>query len=533
MALASAGNAQILPHGFVVETLAPNQVGPTSLDFLPDGRVIFVEQNTGAVKVLCPTGGNAVGTLGQVPGLVVSYSRGLLGVAVDPQWPSRPFLYCYHTNAAAADLRISRFTVTGDLGTPTSTNLQLGPAYTVLAGLPDVTPLHESGCLRFSPDGTLLCSVGDDTNACAAQNVTVGNGKLLRLKVDLLPFNGSGPPTLALITPPGNPFPGSAGLAPLVYATGMRNPFRFHVDSANGAIFVSDVGELQKDEINRIDAPGYNLGWPWLEGDVPYTTCSGSAPSNTLVPIAMQPVGPQFTALISLGVYRTPNNPTWPFGASYEGDYFYTEHFSGRIWRLRDQGGWWDIAPPVPGQFSSTLWGSGVFWIVDAKFGRDGALYLCERVSSTSGSVRRIRPTGATAVAFGQGCGGSFGTATMAPAAGSLPTLGSTFQTVVSNLPLPPAGLSVGVMGFSKTTWGGIPLPLDLGVLGMPGCTAWAAPEGLAVLPRVGTTATFTLPLPNGTGLIGQDFYLQTLVLDIGWNPFGGVVTNAVECVIR
>lgn len=146
--LTAPAAAQILPAGFVVETLAAAQHGPTSLDFLPDGRLLFVEQDTGAVKVLSLAAANAVATLGAVPGLRVSYSRGLLGFAVDPQWPARPYVYCYHTNLAAADLRITRFLVTGDLSTPTSTNLQLGSAYTVLHGLPDASPLHEAGCLR-------------------------------------------------------------------------------------------------------------------------------------------------------------------------------------------------------------------------------------------------------------------------------------------------------------------------------------------------------------------------------------------------
>ncbi|HET7844145.1 MAG TPA: PQQ-dependent sugar dehydrogenase, partial [Xanthomonadales bacterium] len=183
-AFPSIAAPQILPTGYVVETLAPGQTGPIGLDFLPDGRVIFVEQDTGAVKVLALAASNAVATLGAVPGLRVSYSQGLLGVAVDPQWPARPFVYCYHTNLAASDLRLTRFEVAGDLTNASSTNLQLGQAYVVLDGLPDATPMHEAGCLRFGPDGMLYCTVGDDSDACAAQDVAEGKGKLLRLRVD-------------------------------------------------------------------------------------------------------------------------------------------------------------------------------------------------------------------------------------------------------------------------------------------------------------------------------------------------------------
>lgn len=524
--------AQILPSGFVVETLAPSQVGPTSLDFLPDGRVLFVEQDTGSVKVLATAAANAVAALGTVPGLRVSYSQGLLGIAVDPQWPARPFLYCYHTNLAAADLRITRFAVNGDLSLATSTNLALGPAYVVLAGLPDATPLHEAGCLRFGPDGMLYCTVGDDNDACAAQDVAQGKGKLLRLRVDTLPAAGSGAALRSQLVPPGNPFSGPGDLAPLVWALGLRNPFRFHIDPGNGAVFLADVGHQQRDEIDRITSAGANLGWPWFEGSLPYTGCTGTPPA-TLPPIAEHAVGTQFLALISLGVCRAPASAPWRFGANYDGDYFYTDHFTGRIWRLHEQGGSWGIAPPVPGQFANELWGEGVYWIVDAKFGADGALYFCERVASTTGSVRRIRPTTATWGTFGNGCGGSFGTPVLAAALGSLPALGSTFQLQVQGLPPPPAGTTLGLLGLSKTWWGPVPLPLDLTPAGMSGCSAWIAPFDSTLLAHSGNVATWPLPIPAVAMLVGQDFYAQAFVLDPGWNPLGAVVTNGGEAVIR
>jgi glucose/arabinose dehydrogenase len=532
-AFGSIVTAQILPSGFVVETLAPGQTGPTSLDFLPDGRVLFAEQHTGAVKVLAVAAGNTVATLGAVPGLRISYSQGLLGVAVDPQWPARPFVYCYHTNLAAADLRITRFTITGDLTNAASTNLQLGQAYVVLAALPDATPLHEAGCLRFGPDGMLYCTVGDDDDACAAQDITQAKGKLLRLRVDTLSPTATGTAPRAMLVPPGNPFAGPGDLAPLVYAYGLRNPFRFHIDPANGAIFVADVGDAQRDEIDRFTAPGTNLGWPWFEGSLTHTTCTGAPPTN-LVPIAEQPVpAAQFLALISVGVCRVPATAPWRFGASYDGDYFYTDHFTGRIWRLQDTGSGWAIAPPVPGQFSPALWGEGVYWIVDAKFGPDGALYFCERVAPAGGSVRRIRPTTATWSTFGSGCGGSFGTPVLAAAPGSLPSLGTTFQMRVNGLPQPPAGLTLGMLGTSKTSWNTLPLPFDLAVIGMPGCQALIAPLDSAVLAHTGTVATWPLVIPLAPNLIGVDFYAQALVLDAGWNPLGAVVTNGGEGVIR
>jgi hypothetical protein len=526
-----AALAQAMPQGFVVETLASGLHGPIALDFLPDGRVLFAEQHTGAVKVLCPAGGNAVATLGTVPDLVTSYSQGLLALAVDPQWPARPFVYCYHSNATAGDLRVTRFAVTGSLSAPASTNLLLGGSYTVLTGIPDTQPEHEAGCLRFLPDGTLLCSTGDDLDPCSAQDVTSLAGKLLRLRVDALP-TGTGTALRAQLVPNGNPYSGPGDVAPLVWASGLRNPFSFHVDPADGAVFVADVGEAQRDEIDRITAAGANLGWPWHEADLPHGSCTSSAPP-AWSPIAVQdiPTG-VFLALISLGVCRVPANAPYRFGPGYDGDHFYTDHFSGRIWRLHDDGSGWAAAPPVPGQAAGTPWATGVPWIADAQFGADGALYVCERQFSTTGSLRRIRPTAATFAPFGSGCAGTFGTPVLAAAPGSLPVLGGTFTMQLTGLGTQPA-LGLGMLGISKSQWDSAPLPLDLTFVGLINCTLAMAPLFSTPLLLPGASATWPWAIPLQADLFGQEFYAQALVLDAAANPFGAVLSNGGEGVIR
>ncbi|MFO1076248.1 MAG: PQQ-dependent sugar dehydrogenase [Planctomycetota bacterium] len=344
LVLLGAGlRAQSLPLGFVVETMAPNQHGPISLDFLPDGRALFAEQDTGAVKVIANA---AVATIGTVPGLRVSYSQGLIAIAVDPQWPQRPFVYCYHTDAVAQDLRITRFAATGDLTNAASTNLQLTSAYVVLDGIPDTMPQHEGGCLRFAGDGTLYASFGDDLAHCLSQDVTAWNGKIARLRVDALPAGAGGPPPRAALVPAGNPFTGPGDVAPLVWALGLRNPFRFHIDPADDSLFVADVGEAAFDEIDRIDGSGRNLGWPWREGHAAFMVCGVSEPPST-PPIVEHAVPAVYFALISLGVYRAPATAPHRFGAGYEGDYFCTDHFTGRIWRVHRNGAAWGTAAPV------------------------------------------------------------------------------------------------------------------------------------------------------------------------------------------
>ncbi|MCA8978157.1 MAG: PQQ-dependent sugar dehydrogenase [Planctomycetes bacterium] len=520
-------HAQSVPLGFTVETLVANQHGPIALDFLPDGRLLFCEQDTGDIKVLA---GGAVATVGTVPGLRVSYSQGLLAMAVDPQWPTRPFLYCYHSSAAAQDLRITRFLVNGDLANATSTNLQLGAAYVVLDGIPDTVPQHEGGGLRFGNDGTLFASFGDDRNECLSQDLTRWNGKIVRLRVDALPTGAGGPPPRASLVPAGNPYSGPGDIAQLVWAHGLRNPFRFHIDPADGAIFVADVGEQTFDEIDRIAVPGQNLGWPWREGSAGYVGCGGVEPPS-LAPIAEQPVPAVFLALISLGVYRASPSAPYRFGASYDGDYFYTDHFSGRIWRLHRAGAGWSPAAPVPGQYSVELWATGIAWITDARVGPDGAFYFVERQHSGTGSVGRIRPTTAAFAAFGTGC--LTGSPVLAAQTGQVPTLGQTFALRIGQLPSAPGGLAIGMLGFSKSAWGTVALPLSLAGYGMPGCTGLVAPDITMLLANSGGVATWSLTLPNLPPLIGQDFYVQALALDPGRNAAGLVISNGGEGVMR
>lgn len=518
--------AQALPLGFTIDVLAPNQHGPIGLDLLPDGRVLFVEQVTGAVKVLA---GGAVATIGTVPGLAVSYSRGLLAIAVDPAWPQRPFVYLLHTSAADGDHRLSRYTATGALTAATSTNLQLAAPYVVLAGIPDAQPVHDGACLRFARDGMLYASFGDDTDACASQDPTRLHGKIVRLDVAALPATGAGPAPRALLVPPGNPYAGPGDIAPLVWAIGLRNPFRFHADAADGALFVADVGEDQLDEIDRIGAGGANLGWPWREGDRPHVGCAGAAPASML-PIATQTLGPGFTALISLGVHRATAAAPFAFGPAYDGSYFYADHFTGRIWRLAPGGNGYAVAPRQPGQPSAQLWADGVRWIVDARFGADGALYYCERQADNVGSVRRLRPNGAVFAAFGQGCPGTVAAPTLL--ATNAPALGQTFALQVRGLPAP-LQAALGIIGFTRDAYLGAPLPLDLAAIGMPGCLGLVAPEQFVLLLGSAGVADWSIGIPPDPSLSGLGFFLQALVADAGANSFGAIATNGGEGVLR
>jgi glucose/arabinose dehydrogenase len=379
-----------VPSGFVVETLTEALSEPVGLALLPDGRALVIERGSGAIKVWA--GGLGAAVVGVVPGVNSgAFERGLLAIAVDPQWPVRPYVYVWFDSMGTANMRLAMFTVFGDLSNPASTNLTLGAQYDVLTDTPDVAAIHNGGSLRFGPDGMLYVSIGDDGNPCAAQDVNSGVGCLFRMDVSALPGPGQGPPPKSLLTPVGNPFPGPTDNARLTWCHGLRNPFRFHVDPVTGGIHIADVGAALVDEIDESTAGGENFGWPWLEANQYGLPCNGQAPP-TVHPITTVAHSGAPTAVMSFGRYRNAPNGAFSFGAPYEGDYFYCEYYSGLVRRLQFNGIGWIPAPAAPGQPAANAWGVGFQSVVDTALGQDGALYFVKQYSShLAGALGRIR----------------------------------------------------------------------------------------------------------------------------------------------
>ncbi len=131
---------------------------------------------------------------------------------------------------------------------------------------------------------------------------------------------------------------------------------------------------------------------------------------------------------------------------------------------------------------------------------------------------------------FGTGCGGTAGVPALAAAPGSLPRLANTFQAQITGLPQrQPAIVHV---AFSRTSLGGVALPLALGGIGMPGCRLYTSGDLAQPLNVVGGTASWSLPLGNYPQLVGFTFYNQVFALDAGANALGVVGSNAAAGVI-
>lgn len=397
---APATAAVDVPTGFVHETVVGGLSEPNSFAFLPDGRLLFTEQRTGKVRMVVnghiASHDPAVAVASLEAGDV---ERGLQGIAVDPRWPLKPYIYVCYTHTGSNEW-VVRYTGTGDLTNPSGENLSFGTPLILLNDIRDANDNHNGGTLRFGIDERLYVSLGEDAERCRAQVPGVLGGKILRLDVSRLPATGTGPVPRALLIPPDNPFSSPDSNTRLVFASGLRNPWRFHVDPETGILYVGDVGESNFEEVDEV-FPGDNLGWPFREAFSTLTTpnCSepgGPGSGSYTGPIASLNHSDDYYSLLTAGVFR-PFGTVQDWPATYHGNVFFCDYFSGKIRRLRKSGGSWVAGSSVPGQPNSSDWANGFRYTADFLFGPDNSLWslrqMNENEDAASGTVERIRST--------------------------------------------------------------------------------------------------------------------------------------------
>ncbi len=413
--VAGRAAAQTVPTGFVVDTLASTGLqAPHDLCFLPDGRLLLA--NRGGVVNLFANG--ALATVGTVPNVETGSERGLLSIEADPNFATNGYVYVWYSSSSDAFLKLDRFTCTGDLANPTSSNLTFAASSrrVVLGAMPDNAFNHNGGSARFGPDGMLYLSVGDDANSCSAQSTTTSAGCLLRMDVSALPAGGSTTaPTFDALDPGTNPLSANAGsIAQLVIAHGLRNPYRMEIDALTGSLYIGDVGQNAWEEYSEYVYPAsgplplVNFGWPWREGTASYSTCSGSLPPGLVAPLATMSAGSGWRSIMGGPRYRNQNGQ-FDFGTAYEGSAFCLDYFAGGLRRFVQTNGTWGLAPAVPGQPNANDWGTGFSAVTALRQGPDGALYLAQHPTTygtSGGFLKRIRtlgPTNSVALVSGSG----------------------------------------------------------------------------------------------------------------------------------
>ena len=351
--LVASPAAAVVPSGFQDVLVQGTLGGPTALAFTPDGRLLIARQ-VGVLRVYA--GGALIPTPALTLASVCSSSeRGLLGVAVDPDFASNSFVYFYYTvnKAGTCFNRVSRFVL------PASNVISSATEVVLLDNIRSTAGNHNAGDLHFGKDGTLYVSVGDGgcdyltPFGCAEANQASRNPNTLLGKILRITRNGDIPPDNPnLGTGTASCKTGDAGAGVKcqeTFASGLRNPFRFAMDPAALGVrfFINDVGQNTWEEID-LGAKGADYGWNCREG----AHTNGSAGSKCS-PVPAGLVDPIFEyghgscGSITGGAFL----PTGFWPATHDGSYFYSDYNCGKIFEL---------APLAGGGYQSTDFATGL-----------------------------------------------------------------------------------------------------------------------------------------------------------------------------
>jgi glucose/arabinose dehydrogenase len=314
------------------------------------GRLFVVERD-GTIRI------SKDGTLNAVPFLDISSQvstnseQGLLSVAFPPEYATHGFFVVYYTDNAG-DTVVARYQTSADpdVADPDSEH--------VVLTVDQPAANHNGGLLKYGPDGYLYIGLGDGGGAGDtydnAQTTTTLLGSLLRIDV---PF----PETTAPLTvtdrvylplllgdttvgpylvPPTNPYTQTAGFRPEIWAYGLRNPWRYSFDRLTGDLYIGDVGQSTKEEIDfqPAAAGGENYGWPIWEGTFCYDDDylpAGCTQDGFTFPVLEYDNPFDGRAVTGGYVYRGP-------ASELDGIYIFGDYTSGTIWGGRQADASWE-----------------------------------------------------------------------------------------------------------------------------------------------------------------------------------------------
>jgi glucose/arabinose dehydrogenase len=303
---ASAASGQAV-QGLDAITVVSGLTNPVFVTAPPGdfGRLFIIEQNVsnvGQIRIL----NLQTGLLNSKPFLTVSGiatggEQGLLGLAFDPDYAANGKFYLHYVaNVGAGEIRVRQYQVSAadaDLADTTATTIKSIVTFSHPQGN------HNAGWIGFSPrandDHNFYISSGDGGNgddAGTGHHEPGGNaqwnqtllGKMLRIHVD----PSTGTPSI----PSDNPFAGSSD--PLVkkeiWLMGLRNPYRDSFDRATGRMFIGDVGQNTREEIDVQESAnpsgGENYGWRDREGKIQNPTYATATPTPTPIPPRVDPI---------------------------------------------------------------------------------------------------------------------------------------------------------------------------------------------------------------------------------------------------
>lgn len=453
-----------VPAGFRDFTVMTGLTTPTTIEFADDGRV-FVAEKRGIVKVFDSLTDTTPTVFADLRTNVYNAAdRGLLGLALHPDFPDDPSVYLlytydgdiggsapkYGTGADTDNCPVAQCIVSGRLTRLTASgNTATGAEQVLVHDWCQQYTSHSIGQVAFGPDGALYASAGDgasfsnvdygqagnpcgDPPGATGTNLTAPTaqgGALrsqdLRTTGDPLGLDG----TIIRIDPKtgaglaDNPLASSADAnARRVIAHGLRNPFRFTFRPGTGELITGDVGWNVYEEVNRVadpnDAVIENFGWPCYEGTgrqngydgANLDLCEQLYPTNSVTPPLFQwPHSGEAVAGDGCGTGQSSSSGVAFYAGgdypdAYDGSLFFSDYSRDCIWRIpRDAAG--NLVPA-----SASLFVDDASGPVDLTVGPEGDLYY---VAIKTGTVHRIGYSAGNQVPFA--------VATATPTSGAAP----------------------------------------------------------------------------------------------------------------
>ena len=335
----------------VLDPVLTGQSNIVGIHHAGDDR-IFLVYRSGQIRIF--ENGALLGTdfLDISASITFGNEAGLMGAAFHPNYAANGYFFVYYVDDQGLAV-LARYEVSAnpDVADDTSERRLLEIAH---------TGTHYGGQVAFGPaDGYLYLAIGDggpqeDPN-CQAQNTSLLMGKILRLDVD---SNVGTAPYHAI--PADNPFVGVTG-ADEIWAYGLRNPWRISFDPLLHDLYIADVGQVMREEINfqpMGDPGGHNYGWRIMEGtachdpDPIINTCPMSTPScddpSYTDPVFDYGRDEGECSIIGGPIYRGQ------LAGALDGRYLYGDWCSGRIWATRPPS-WTPELLPVNVQFLVTF----------------------------------------------------------------------------------------------------------------------------------------------------------------------------------
>jgi glucose/arabinose dehydrogenase len=306
-----------------LDVVAAGLESPLDVTAADDGSGrLFVAEQVGRIRTVRDGALEATPFLDITDRIAAGGERGLLGIALHPDFPTDPRVFVDYTDLDGNTV-VSAFTPTLDADVLDPGSEQ------ILLQVEQPFPNHNGGAVAFGPDGMLYIALGDGGSAGDPQ----GNGqrldtllaKILRIDVDAPA--GQTPP---YGIPPDNPYADGANSArPETWLSGLRNPWRIRFDAPTGDLWIGDVGQGAWEEIDvaRAGQGGLDLGWNVMEGFHCYEPSEGCDQDGLTLPVAEYGHGDGCAVVGGVVIH----DPTMP---SIDGRYLFSDNCSGNVWVL-------------------------------------------------------------------------------------------------------------------------------------------------------------------------------------------------------